>query len=69
MRVNVVPLTPCILDLQVSDAAKAQVSAQAKERARLLAKEALEKRLADIDMDVHDYALYEKIFGRVEQQV
>lgn len=54
---------------QVSDEMKKQVSAEAKQEAKHLAKEALAKRLKEIGMSQGDWALYDSILSRVQPQI
>jgi hypothetical protein len=54
---------------QVSDEAKAAVSAEAKRQAAEIAKNALSKRLEDISMGKDEYDIYKRFQGRVENQV
>eukprot|EP00930_Biecheleria_cincta_P034503 TRINITY_DN23844_c0_g1_i2.p1 TRINITY_DN23844_c0_g1~~TRINITY_DN23844_c0_g1_i2.p1 ORF type:complete len:980 (+),score=195.66 TRINITY_DN23844_c0_g1_i2:1-2940(+) len=54
---------------QVSDEAKAEVSKEAQEAARRLAKEALERRLEEINLSGGDYSFYASILDAVRAEV
>lgn len=54
---------------QVPESEKRWTDLQAQDRARQMAKEALEKRLEEINMGKMDYAVYEKYLGRIMPQI
>lgn len=54
---------------QVSDAMKAEVSEEATQRARTMAKDALQQKLKDINMGNNDWKRYSNLRSRVEEQI
>lgn len=54
---------------QISDEEKAQVSAEARERSRVMAEQALQEKLAELKMGKHDYDRFQKLRTRVEAPI
>jgi hypothetical protein len=54
---------------QISDEMKAQVSAEAQEKARRMAKEGLEKKLKELEMGKLDWKRYSNLREQVDEQI
>lgn len=54
---------------QISDEMKAQVSEEAKQRARKMANEALEKKLEELNMGKFDWERYNSVRAKVEENI
>jgi hypothetical protein len=54
---------------QVSDEMKAEVSEEARKRAREMAKDALEKKLKELEMGKRDWKRYSELRERVEESI
>jgi len=54
---------------QISDEMKAQVSEEAKQRAKVMANTALEKKLKELNMGKLDWARYNSVRARVEENI